>query len=141
VLEAGVIRGGRAERPLEIRLARLHAGLVELLETFRPTTIAVEQVHSQMRRPLAAVQLAHARGVLVLAAGQRGISVVGYSATGVKRTLTGNGRASKDQVQNAIRIELGLDSFPQPSDVADACALALCHLAQEAGRQRLAEIG
>ncbi|HEV3165658.1 MAG TPA: crossover junction endodeoxyribonuclease RuvC, partial [Isosphaeraceae bacterium] len=69
----------------------------------------------------------HARGVIVLAAAQRGVPVVGYAAARIKKTLTGSGRAPKDQIQRAIQVELGLDRLPEPNDVADACAIALCH--------------
>ena len=71
--------------------------------------------------------MAHARGVIVLAAAQRGTPVFGYAATRIKKTLTGNGRAPKAQIQHAIMAELGLDRLPEPNDVADACAVALCH--------------
>jgi len=55
------------------------------------------------------------------------VPVFGYAASRVKKTLTGSGRAPKDQMQHAIRTELGLDVLPEPHDVADACAVALCH--------------
>jgi crossover junction endodeoxyribonuclease RuvC len=71
--------------------------------------------------------MAHARGVIVLAAAERGVPVVGYAATRIKKTLTGSGKAGKEQMQHAIQIELGLDKLPEPHDVADACAVALCH--------------
>ena len=71
--------------------------------------------------------MAHARGVIVLAAATRGMPVFGYAAARVKKTLTGSGRAPKPQIQHAIMTELRLDRLPEPHDVADACALALCH--------------
>ena len=71
--------------------------------------------------------MGHARGVICLAAAQAGIPVVHYSATQIKRILTGSGRASKSQVQRAIQRELALPSVPEPPDVADALAAALCH--------------
>jgi crossover junction endodeoxyribonuclease RuvC len=71
--------------------------------------------------------MAHARGVIVLAAAQRSVPVVGYAAARIKKTLTGSGRAPKDQIQRSIQIELGLKFLPEPHDVADACAVALCH--------------
>jgi crossover junction endodeoxyribonuclease RuvC len=71
--------------------------------------------------------MAHARGAIVLAAAQRGIPVVSYAATRIKKTLTGSGRAPKEQIQHAIKTELRLDAIPEPHDVADACAVALCH--------------
>jgi crossover junction endodeoxyribonuclease RuvC len=71
--------------------------------------------------------MAHARGVIFLAAAERELPVVSYNATRVKKTITGNGRAPKDQVQRTIQRELGLARLPEPADVADALAVALCH--------------
>ena len=63
----------------------------------------------------------------MLAAAHAGMPVFGYAATRIKKTLTGSGRAPKAQIQHAIMTELGLDRLPEPHDVADACAVALCH--------------
>jgi crossover junction endodeoxyribonuclease RuvC len=71
--------------------------------------------------------MAHARGVILLAAAQRGVPLASYAATRIKKTITGNGQASKEQVQHAIQRELGLTQLPEPPDVADALAAALCH--------------
>ena len=71
--------------------------------------------------------MAHARGVIVLAAALRGVPVFGYAATRIKKSLTGSGKAPKEQIQHAIKLELGLETLPEPHDVADACAVALCH--------------
>ena len=70
----------------------------------------------------------------MLAAAQRRIPVFGYAASRIKKTLTGSGRAPKEQMQHAVKTELKLDRVPEPHDVADACAVALCHLA--IGRNR-----
>ena len=80
--------------------------------------------------------MGHARGVICLAAAEAGIPVISYSATQIKRILTGNGRAPKSQVQQAIQRELHLANLPEPPDVADALAAALCHcyLARGAAR-------
>jgi crossover junction endodeoxyribonuclease RuvC len=74
--------------------------------------------------------MGHARGVIFLAAAQRDLPVVSYNATRIKKNITGNGRASKDQVQRTIQRELGLAKLPEPPDVADALAVALCHYYQ-----------
>ncbi len=71
--------------------------------------------------------MGHARGVICLAAAQAGIPVVHYSATQIKKLLTGNGRAPKTQMQQAVQRELRLLEIPEPPDVADALAIALCH--------------
>lgn len=127
VIEAGVIRPGSADLPLPTRLDRLHRGIVELIEALGPQCMAMEQVHSQPKFPQTAILMAHARGVIMLAAAQKGLTVTGYPAARIKKTLTGSGRAPKEQMQRAIQVELGLDRLPEPHDVADACAIALCH--------------
>ena len=128
VVEAGVIRprGGSA-KTMDGRLLLIHRGILEVLDAFPPSALALEQVHSHVNHPRTAILMAHARGVIVLAAAERGVPVVGYAASRIKKTLTGSGRAPKEQMQHAIRVELGLDRLPEPHDVADACAVALCH--------------
>ena len=71
--------------------------------------------------------MGHARGVIVLAAALARVPVFSYSATQIKKTLTGNGRAPKPQMQQAIQRELRLSTLPEPADVADALAIAICH--------------
>jgi crossover junction endodeoxyribonuclease RuvC len=127
VLEAGVIRPRCAGGTLGQRLAWIHQGILEVLEQHNPGSFALEQLHSHVRHPRTAILMAHARGAIVLAAEQRGIPVVSYAATRIKKTLTGSGRAPKEQIQHAIKTELRLDRIPEPHDVADACAVALCH--------------
>ena len=138
VVEAGVIRARRVAATLGGRLVVLHRGILEVLETFPAAALALEQVHSHWKHPRTAILMAHARGVIVLAAAQRRVPVFGYAAARIKKTLTGSGRAPKDQVQHAIRVELGLDRLPEPHDVADAGAVALCHVQIDRNRRGLA---
>jgi crossover junction endodeoxyribonuclease RuvC len=128
VVEAGVIRTRSAGGVMGRRLALIHQGVCEVLEAYPCSALALEQVHSHVRHPRTAILMAHARGVIVLAAEQRGLPVFGYAAARVKKTLTGSGKAPKEQMQHAVRTELGLDRLPEPHDVADACAVALCHV-------------
>jgi crossover junction endodeoxyribonuclease RuvC len=128
VAEAGVIRPrGGSLKTLESRLLMLHRGILEVLDAFPAEALALEQVHSHPGHPRTAILMAHARGVIMLAAAERGLPVAGYAPSRVKKTLTGSGRAPKEQMQHAIQLELGLDQIPEPHDVADACAVALCH--------------
>lgn len=129
VIEAGVIRPSSGQSSLGGRLAYLHRGLEEILEAFPPEALALERVHSHVKFPKTAILMSHGRGVIILAASERGIPVFGYAASRIKKTLTGSGRAPKEQMQHAIMTELKLDRLPEPHDVADACAVALCHLA------------
>jgi crossover junction endodeoxyribonuclease RuvC len=129
VCEAGIIRTteGRAATDMAGRLQVLYDGIVDVLDQFRPREVAVEQLFAHYDHPRTAILMAHARGVIFLAAAQRHLPVISYNATQVKKTITGNGRASKDQMQRAIQRELALDRLPEPADVADALAAALCH--------------
>lgn len=127
VVEAGVIRTKGAGESMGRRLEIIHQGVTEVLDAYPASSLALEQVHSHIRHPRTAILMAHARGVIVLAAAQRGVPVFGYAAARIKKTLTGSGKAPKEQMQHAIKTELGLDLLPEPHDVADACAVALCH--------------
>jgi crossover junction endodeoxyribonuclease RuvC len=129
VREAGVIRSadGRQTTDMAQRVRYLYDGIVEVLEQFQPGVVVVEQLFAHYEHPRTAILMAHARGVMFLAAAQRNLPVVSYNATRIKKTITGNGRASKEQVQRTIQRELGLARLPEPPDVADALAAALCH--------------
>jgi len=129
VIEAGVIRStiGSAKEDLPARLQSLYDSLVEVLRQWRPVAMAVEQIYSHYDHPRTAVLMAHARGCYFLAGAQAGIPVVSYPSTSVKKTVTGHGRATKEQMQYAVMRELGLAKLPEPHDVADALAVALCH--------------
>ncbi len=124
--EAGVVRG-RSRGSLEKRLLEIHEGITDVIATLKPTSMAIEELYSHYERPRTAILMGHARGVICLAGTQAGIPVMHYAATQVKKILTGSGRASKAQVQRAIQHELGLSQPPEPADVADALAIALCH--------------
>ncbi len=109
------------------RLARIHRELLAVLATCRPECVAVESVfHAVNAR--SALKLGHARGVAILAAVEAGCTVVEYSPAEIKRAVVGYGRAEKHQVQQMIKLLLGLDEAPSPHDAADALAVAVCHL-------------
>ncbi|QEH36945.1 Crossover junction endodeoxyribonuclease RuvC [Aquisphaera giovannonii] len=128
IVEAGVIRPSSEGKAMGQRLTHLHQNLLEILDEFRPSAVAIERVHSHVKFPRTAILMSQARGVILLAAALRGIPVFGYAAARIKKTLTGSGRAPKPQMQQAIKVEFRLDSVPEPHDVADACAVALCHV-------------
>lgn len=127
LVEAGMIRG-RSRGDLAARLKEIHEGVSDVARTFQPAAMAIEELYSHYERPRTAILMGHARGVICLAAAQSDVPIVSYSATQIKRLLTGNGRAPKSQMQRAICHEFGLAAPPEPPDVADAMALALCHL-------------
>ncbi len=126
VCEAGIVRG-RARGNLADRVHSIHEGISGVIDSYGPAAVALEELFSHYKRPRTSILMGHARGVICLAAAQAGLAVHNYSATQVKRILTGNGRAPKSQMQLAIMRELNLEAVPEPADVADALAIALCH--------------
>lgn len=125
LIEAGIVRSN-ARRTLQSRLNEIYSGVREVLDAHNPDLLALEQLFSHYSRPRTAILMGHARGVICLAAAQHALAVVHIEPTRVKRVLTGSGRASKTQIQNAVRVQFGLETVPQPSDVSDAIAIAVC---------------
>ena len=126
LVTSGIVRAHRDDAFAD-RLARIHLQLSEALARVRPEAVAIESIfHAANAR--SALRLGHARGVAVLAAVQAGCPVVEYAPTEVKRSVVGYGRAEKPQVQQMVKLLLGLDAVPSPHDVADALAVAICHL-------------
>ncbi len=127
--EAGVLRTSERRAPADMarRLRTLYDGMGEVIEQFHPQVAVMEQLYAHYQHPRTAILMAHGRGVLFLAAAKHDIAVVSYSATSIKKTVTGSGRASKEQVQRTVQSELNLAQLPKPPDVADALAAALCH--------------
>jgi len=125
LIEAGVFQtdSGLA---IEARLNQIAEDTASLLEKFGPHIVAVEELYSHYAHPKTAILMGHARGVILQKSAQAGIEVKSFSATRIKKSLTGNGRASKEQVQRTIQALLSLAQIPEPDDVADAVAVALC---------------
>ena len=113
--------------PFPQRLARIHRELAILLTSHRPDCVAVESVFHALNAR-SALKLGHARGVAILAAVEAGCDVVEYTPAEVKRAVVGYGRAEKHQVQQMIKLLLGLSKAPTPHDASDALAVAICHL-------------
>src|SRR5439155_17292759 len=118
LIEAGMIRG-RTRGDLAARLQEIHAGICEVIASFSPAVLAIEELYSHYERPRTAILMGHARGVICLAATQAGIPMRSYPSTQVKRMLTGNGRAPKSQMQQAICHEFSLAAVPEPADGSD----------------------
>jgi crossover junction endodeoxyribonuclease RuvC len=125
LLEAGVFRTD-GKKDLSRRLNQLAEDMRQVLEKFRPGAVAVEQLYSHYQHPRTAILMGHARGVLLQQAAAVNADIYSFSATRIKKALTGNGRAGKAQMQRAIQSMLRLPKLPEPPDVADAIAAALC---------------
>jgi crossover junction endodeoxyribonuclease RuvC len=120
------------------KLKHIHAGLAVLLAQHRPDAVAVEGIF-HARNVRSALTLGHARGVVLLAVCEAGLPVFEYSPAEVKRAVVGFGRAEKHQVQQMVKVLLGLEHAPSPHDVSDALAIAVCHLHSATGIMAQAE--
>ncbi len=127
MVEAGFIATEEKD-DIAVRVRCIHDDLLALIEETRPEVAAIEQLYAHYAHPRTAILMGHARGVIILAAAKCNVPVVSYSATMIKKSLTGHGHATKGQMQRMIEVMLGLPAPPEPADVADALAAALCHL-------------
>ena len=125
LLEAGIFRTD-ASKELAGRLGQIADDIDAILKKFTPGVVAVEELYSHYNHPKTAILMGHARGVILQRAAEANAEVRSFAATKIKKSLTGNGRASKEQMQRAIQSVLGLAEPPEPNDVADAAAIALC---------------
>lgn len=123
--------------PLPDRLAELATELAGLCREFPPAVLAIEQVFFQVN-VRTAMSVGQASGIAMVEAVRAGADVVQYTPNQVKEAVTGDGAASKEQVQEMVQTLLGLPMRPEPPDAADAAALALCHLAHAPMRARIA---
>jgi crossover junction endodeoxyribonuclease RuvC len=135
MVAGGVVRPP-ASAGLPERLLAIYEALRDVLAMHEPTEMAVESLFNA-RNARSSLILGHARGVVLLAGARRGVPVAEYTPGEIKKALTGNGNASKEQVRFMVRRCLGLHSDP-PLDQSDALAVALCHTARSRLRERLA---
>lgn len=126
LVEAGVIKLN-AKQSIADRLAQLADDLAGIITEVKPDQLAVEKIYSHYAHPRTAITMAHARGVILLCARQANLSICELASTEVKKALTGNGHASKEQMQLAVQAQFRLPELPSPPDVADAIAIATCH--------------
>lgn len=124
VVEAGVVRlDTKAEVPA--RLVELQREIDTIIQRLRPITLACESLYAHYKHPRTAILMGHARGVILAAAQAARLEIVSVPATHAKKLITGNGHASKAQIQRAVAALLGLGTIPEPEDVADAMAIAV----------------
>jgi crossover junction endodeoxyribonuclease RuvC len=125
LIDGGVIRL-QPKTSIPDRLVELEIELESLIDDHKPDVCAVEQLYSHYNHPRTAILMGHARGVILLVAARKGVRVEQYAANRIKQSLTGFGHASKPQMQRAVQSLWNLKSAPEPADVADALAVALC---------------
>ena len=124
-LDGGVVETAAGLDP-GVRLTRIHARVGELMDAYQPDAVAVEDLYFGANAR-SAFAVGQARGVVILAAGQRGVRCASYTPQQVKNAVCGTGRAAKDQVQRMVQTLLALPELPQPDHAADALAVAICH--------------
>ncbi|MBN1434997.1 crossover junction endodeoxyribonuclease RuvC [Candidatus Fermentibacterales bacterium] len=140
LVDAGTIRTSASDG-LSKRLMELHEGARELVRGYEPVAIGIEKVYSHYRHPATAIVMAHARGVLCLVAALEGVPLVELPSTRIKKLLTGNGRASKAQVNGMVRRMLGVREEISPDDVSDALAAAIAMIEEEENARRACRQG
>lgn len=116
----------KAGTPEETRLLQVYESVGALMDKYKPDSIGIEKLFFN-RNVTTAFSVGQARGVIILAAAQRGIPVAEYTPLQVKQAVVGYGKAEKKQVQEMVRMFLKLSAVPKPDDVADALAVAICH--------------
>lgn len=107
------------------RLKKIYDDLVDIINYFKPDAMAIEELFFNSNQKTA-INVAQARGILVLAAMNAGVKIYEYTPLQVKQAVTGYGRADKNQVQQMVKLLLSLDKVPKPDDTADALAIAVC---------------
>ena len=136
LIEAGIIKT-RANTPIQSRLKKIFDSLTEIIKEHKPSVLVLEKIYSHYRHPATAILMGHARAAACLASGIHGIRLVNYPPTKIKKTITGNGHASKEQVQRMVQNILKLKDPPEPVDVSDALAMAISYCYLNKGHRAL----
>ena len=110
LVEAGVIRSNRSDE-LGMRLASIHDGVLDVVQSLRPNIVSIEELYSHYERPKTAIIMGHARGAICLAVTKQDLAIKSYAASQIKKVLTGNGRAPKPQVQLAVGVAMGFGGW------------------------------
>jgi crossover junction endodeoxyribonuclease RuvC len=125
MVDAGVIRT-KVHQPLDERLVEIYNSLCEIIAESKPKIMVIEKLFFA-QNVTTAISVSHARGVAMLSGKLAGLEIAEYTPLQIKQALTGYGRADKKQMQEMVRVQLGLKTVPQPDDCADALAAAICH--------------
>jgi len=126
IVEAGVIRT-QAKTPIQDRLKKIFNSISNIIEEYSPNILVLEKIYSHYKHPTTAILMGHARAAACLACGIHGIRLVNYPSTRIKKAITGNGHASKIQVQRMVQDIFNLKNPPEPVDVSDALAMAISY--------------
>ena len=130
LVEAGVIRTA-ARRPIQERIAGIFDEISKIVEEYRPDVLVLEKIYSHYKHPTTAILMGHARAMACLVCGKFGVKLINYPSTRIKKAITGNGHASKIQVQRMVQSLLKLKKAPEPVDVSDALAMAISYCYME----------
>jgi crossover junction endodeoxyribonuclease RuvC len=125
LVTAGVITTP-AHTPLDVRLEEIYDGLTEIIAETNPVILSIEKLFFA-KNVTTAMSVSHARGVAILAGKKAGLPYAEYTPMEIKQTLTGYGKADKKQMQEMVRMQLGLKTIPKPDDAADALAAAITY--------------
>ena len=134
LIEAGIIKT-HANTPIQSRLKKIFDSITEIIKEHEPGVLVLEKIYSHYRHPTTAILMGHARAAICLVSGIHKIRLVNYPSTKIKKTITGNGHASKQQVQRMFQNILKLKDPPEPVDVSDALAMAIsyCYMNRRQG--------
>ncbi len=138
LVEAGVIRT-QSNTPIQSRIKKIFDSVSEILQEHKPGVLVLEKIYSHYKHPTTAILMGHARSVVCLACGIYNVKLVNYPSTWIKKNVTGNGHASKQQVQRMVQNLLHLKNPPEPADVSDALAMAISYCFIEKSKRGLSE--
>jgi len=130
LIEAGVIKtdpkGG-----ISARVTDIYQNLSDIIKEHKPAVLVLEKIYSHYKHPATAILMGHARGIICLACGLNKVELVNYPSTRIKKAVVNNGHASKKQIQGAVTALLKLKTLPEPVDISDALAMAICYVFME----------
>jgi crossover junction endodeoxyribonuclease RuvC len=126
LIEAGVIRTER-NTPIQGRVAKIFDEISGLIRDHNPSVLVLEKIYSHYKHPTTAILMGHSRAMACLVCGKLGVKLINYPSTKIKKAVTGNGHASKLQVQRMVQAILRLKEPPEPVDVSDALAMAIAY--------------
>src|SRR4030043_180457 len=138
MVDCGVIKLSRT-LPMEERLRSLYHELSKIIARHKPGEVAIEEPFIG-HNVKSAFAIGKAQAIAILAAANRGLPIYYYSPAKIKNQITSYGQSDKQQVQEMVRVQLGLSELPQPSDAADALAVAMCHIQQRRSEEHTSEL-